>query len=291
MIGALNNIKVNSSKNYSPKIESDNFSNENNEFQKQKPERFATLFQWDGEGTSVYLTGSFCDWNQFFEMEKWEDSLNTNRNKFILTLYLPKGAYQYKFKIDDQWKCNSNFPTCSDKNGNINNIIDLNKQIKEEGTTDFSTSNITNGFQEHRNDEFNSLNSLNSTKSLLNENVEKNFSFFSSKQNINDISQNSLSEYNYKNIRNFEIPHYPEIFKLKEKLEEEALNRLEENYSYKRDIPLRHEIFDHLILNRRIFIKCNHKHKNKNLISSCSKRYGKFKTTTFIYYRPKLKLK
>ena len=108
-----------------------NFEEEdNNDFKKKKPTRFATIFQWDGDGKNVYLTGSFCDWHQFFEMEKCSDPQNEKNIKFFLTLFLPKGAYQYKFKIDNQWKCNSNFPTCSDKNGNINNIIDLTKQKK-----------------------------------------------------------------------------------------------------------------------------------------------------------------
>ena len=125
------------SKNNSSKCDCQNFINEINDFQSKKPKRFATLFQWDGDGTNVYLTGSFCDWEKFFVMEKYEDPNDKKNNKFFLTLFLPKGSYQYKFKIDDRWKCNSNFPTCSDKNGNINNIIDLTKQKGEEGTTDF----------------------------------------------------------------------------------------------------------------------------------------------------------
>ena len=104
-----------------------------------KVERFPILFQWDSGGSNVYLTGSFCDWKQFFEMENDEE----DKKKYNLTLYLPKGIYQYKFKIDEQWKCNSNYPTCRDKNGNINNYIDLTKQPIEELTTDFSTHSLT----------------------------------------------------------------------------------------------------------------------------------------------------
>ena len=102
--------------------------------------RYSTKFEWDGEGQHVYLTGSFCDWEQFFEMKK---SLFEN-NKFFLSLFLPKGIYQYKFKIDNEWRCNSNFPTCHDDSGNINNIIDLtkdniNNKIDELPKTDIST--------------------------------------------------------------------------------------------------------------------------------------------------------
>ena len=137
------NINKNITKKNSSQDESHNFTKEKNDFQQKKPKRLPTLFQWDGEGNNVYLTGSFCDWQQFFVMEKCEDPKNKNNKKFFITLFLPIGSYQYKFKIDDKWKCNSNFPTCSDKNGNINNIIDLTKQKREEGITDFSTSYVT----------------------------------------------------------------------------------------------------------------------------------------------------
>ena len=102
--------------------------------------RYSVIFEWDGEGQCAYLTGSFCDWEKFFEMKK---SLSEN-NKFFLTLFLPKGIYQYKFKIDNKWKYNSNFPTCQDDNGNINNILDLSNdniynKIEELAKTDIST--------------------------------------------------------------------------------------------------------------------------------------------------------
>ena len=38
----------------------------------EKNKRLCTVFEWDGEGGCVYLTGSFCNWHQFFEMEKSE---------------------------------------------------------------------------------------------------------------------------------------------------------------------------------------------------------------------------
>ena len=32
-------------------------------------------FEWDKGGNSVYVTGNFCNWNQFFLMEKNSDGL------------------------------------------------------------------------------------------------------------------------------------------------------------------------------------------------------------------------
>ena len=274
-----NTTKKNSSHNFSKIISKNNTSKddfrnqnkENNDFQLKKPARFPTVFEWEGDGSNVYLTGSFCDWQQFFEMEKSEDINNKKNNKFFLTLFLPKGAYQYKFKIDDQWKCNSNFPTCSDKNGNINNIIDLTKQKNEEGTTDFSTSVTTWGPE----------GKIDTLKSLYNE--FNNIEISSIKTNEKNFSENSSIGYNYKNGYNDLIPKQQnnEINNLQNNKEE---NNLYEN-SYKQIFPLRHEHFDHLFVNINTVKKCNN---NKNLIYSCCFRFG-FKTTTIIYYRPKLK--
>jgi hypothetical protein len=98
----IENKNINISKNNSANLVKNNCSPEYNEFHKNNPERFPTVFQWDGNGNNVYLTGSFCDWHQFFEMKKLEDPNNKDNIKFFLTLFLPKGIYQYKFKIDDQ---------------------------------------------------------------------------------------------------------------------------------------------------------------------------------------------
>ena len=65
---------------------------------------------------------------------------------FILTLNLPRGNHEYKFKVDNQWKYNEKYPTCNNS-GNINNYLDTtNWEITvintDEGTTAHS-SNVT----------------------------------------------------------------------------------------------------------------------------------------------------
>ena len=267
-----NITKDNSSQN-----ESQNFPKDNRTFQQKKPTRFPTLFQWDGEGNNVYLTGSFCDWQQFFEMERCEDPNNKN-TKFYITLFLPLGSYQYKFKIDEQWKCNSNFPTCRDKNGNINNIIDLTKLKREEGITDFSTSYFTTGGPEQK---FNEMKYSKNSNSI--QTTENNYNFnsdnlFIAKSGFQNLSENSSFKCNYENDLNDYILN-------KNNFDKEEINNLYDNL-YKKAFPLRHEHIDHLIAKFNSFIKnCNN---NKNLVNSCSFRYG-FKTTTIIYYKPKLK--
>ena len=262
----------------SSQYESQNFTKDNKTFQQKKPTRFATVFQWDGEGNNVYLTGSFCDWQQFFEMEKCEDPKNKKNNKFFITLFLPLGSYQYKFKIDDKWKCNSNFPTCSDKNGNINNIIDLTKQKREEGITDFSTSYVTTGGPEQKFDEMKNSKNSNSIQTTENNYFFNSNDLFTTKSDNKNISQNSSFKCNYENDLNDYILNKNNF------CDNDEINNLYDN-SYKKAFPLRHEHIDHLIVKFNTFKKNGN---NKYLINSCSFRYG-FKTTTIIYYKPKLK--
>ena len=275
---AIKNKIMNLSKNNSTNLVMNKYCPEYDEFQKQKPARFPIVFEWEGNENNVYLTGSFCDWHQFFEMEKVEDPNNKNNCKFFLTLFLPKGAYQYKFKIDDQWKCNSNFPTCSDKNGNINNIIDLTKQKREDGNTDFSTSYVTMG-QEQKLDETNISNNYSqfydneyntNINNCLYTNENNNTKDHPIEFNNDDLYYNSLSNQKKSGANNF--------------LEEKEDNILSDNYSYKKILPMRNEFIDHFILNKNTIEKYN----DKNLITSCSFRFG-FKKTTLVYYKPKIK--
>ena len=107
-----------------------------------KNNKVPTMFEWSFKGNLVYLTGSFCNWKQFFLMKKDENGI------FRLILTLKKGFHQYKFKIDNEWKYNINFPIIND-NGFINNYIDTSDwEIKGEYENEeinkslFSTSDI-----------------------------------------------------------------------------------------------------------------------------------------------------
>lgn len=60
---------------------------------------------------------------------------------------MSKGIFQYKFKVDEEWKYNDNFPTCNE-NGIINNYIDTNNlwsdsKIIDEKTNTGNSTNIT----------------------------------------------------------------------------------------------------------------------------------------------------
>ena len=105
-----------------------------------KTNEIETKFEWDEGGNIVYLTGSFCEWKEFFPMKK------NNDGKFSLILPLPRGFHQYKFKIDDIWIYSKKQPKFED-NGNVNNYIDttdyenLNEEKKEEEKPNESINN------------------------------------------------------------------------------------------------------------------------------------------------------
>ena len=105
--------------------------------EKNEKNKSRVTFEWTSGGNSVYLSGSFCNWNQLFLMQK------NPEGKFLLKLDINnKGIIQYKFKVDNEWKINQNFPSILD-HGNLNNYFDMNKlentKEKSEGNTDENT--------------------------------------------------------------------------------------------------------------------------------------------------------
>ena len=78
------------------------------------------LFIWTEGGSHVKLTGSFSDWKIKFDMAK-----DPNDNCFKCQLPLDNKIYQFKFIVDNDWKCSDKYPKKEDNSGNINNFIDL----------------------------------------------------------------------------------------------------------------------------------------------------------------------
>ncbi len=84
------------------------------------PKKVLTPFKWKEGGSTVYVTGSFSNWNQWFIMNKSE----TIPNEFYISLELPIDVYQYKFIVDSVWKFAKDQTQINDGLGNINNTID-----------------------------------------------------------------------------------------------------------------------------------------------------------------------
>ena len=256
----LSNSDISYNYNLNKRINVKNIPKEMNSKYENKTEVFAALFQWDGNEKNVYITGSFCNWNQFFEMRKIEDSnnkFNEKNNKLYLVLFLPKGIYQYKFKINSIWKCNSNFPTCSDKDGNINNVISIPSNKVEEGITDLSTSYMTlQKFEE-----------------------VNNFIFQSEDLNSSD-------EFSYKYYYNYNLLSNQNKLVVNNCLESKEKDILNGNYSFKKIYPFPHELINHFNINKNTEEKFNEIDKEQTLKFACTFRYNN-KMTTFVYYKPK----
>ena len=218
-------------------------------------------FEWDLGGNSVYLTGNFCNWNQYFLMRK-----NSN-GKHTLLLNLNKGFIQYKFKVDNEWKYNEKYPIIVD-NGNKNNYIDTtNWEIigeKSEETTNSNTESsllpIENNieFQNSQNNYSNYIPKRNE----MNEHRQKVPEEYKDKKNIdNKIRKGKFANNNYFFSKEDDI--------------------LGGNYAYKKIKKVPSEQINHM----NYKINNNTKSKENNpIISSIICRH-RLKFTTFVYYK------
>lgn len=80
-------------------------------------------FVWKDRGNNVFITGTFTNWKQWLSLEKVGDS-------FRLKTLLPREKHWFKFIVDKQWVCSTNYGSETDELGNTNNFIDLT--IKKE---------------------------------------------------------------------------------------------------------------------------------------------------------------
>ena len=91
----------------------------------KKDERVPFKFEWKEGGNKVTITGSFLsNWTIFIEMVK-----NPQTGIFEFNINLPKGIHQFKFVVDNVWKCSNNYPFSNDGSGNMNNVIDLTNYV------------------------------------------------------------------------------------------------------------------------------------------------------------------
>jgi len=228
---------------------------------KISPNKVPVTFEWDQDGNSVYLTGNFCNWEQYFLMNKNSSGI------YSLTLYLSKGFIQYKFKVDDEWKCNEKFPMMID-NGHKNNYIDttnweISVEASEENTKDNTNTNSNTELSvKHKiNKSFNFQGEYSNYIPKINEmhgNAPKAPEPYKPKLNSNNISKQDQ-------IGN-------ELY-----LSNKEDNLFGEYSSYKKVKNLRHEQINHF--------NCKINNVNNNpIISSLIFRY-RLKFTNFVYYK------
>ena len=282
-IESYNSVKNSSSECFSEEGENNN---------KNKIEKVNTVFEWDEGGKNVYVTGSFCNWKQFFIMTKNENGI------FSLTLNLPRGFHEYKFKVDKEWRCSEKNPKHDDGGGNINNYIDTRKK---------ETINKDNNIKSNKKTSLSkSTNNSNSDGPRKVCDFSRRVSFLFPQENYSTYIP--LKE----EMKNSPYP-IPGLYKIKlelnkdkniDKDKEEFYNEGEEYSIYsmdsdlnkilsKNDVHEANEMFNRVsnIMN----IHYNHLHSKetllqKTMISSVTSRY-RFKNTTFFYYKPNTKIK
>ena len=247
---------------------SDDENIQNEEEKNSGAMKIPIAFEWDNGGNSAYVTGSFCNWKQFFLMKKSEDG------KFILNLNLPRGSYQYKFKVDNEWRYNEKYPICNE-NGIINNCIDTtNWEIKEERITEANTSHSTDN---EKSKSFAKIKNLSYLKKNYTNYIPNDDELIDTKETIPELP----IQYNsYNNINLFSKQNTIGNNKYYKNHEQ---NILSDNLSFKTIGMINHEQINHLNINKEY----TNSKKNKlhgNAIYSISTKY-RLKCITFVYYK------
>ena len=233
--------------------------------------KIPTLFQWKEGGNNILITGSFCGWSHRFTMIK-----NKENNFYELMLYLPKGEYQFKFIVDNIWKCSSFYSTVTDMNNNTNNVLnnikELNEIIKEkEKEKEKNNKNIIN-LHNYDNNEKKKKNYQNATMNLS-EQMKKNYgNLIPLKEQLNSDPPHLPQQY----INPFNLNRYPDIGKKKYIYNKLKNNLIRETFNAVK-IPT------HVYLNH-IFSNC--KEEENYFRNSISFRV-RCKFSTIIYFHPK----
>lgn len=164
-----------------------------------------TTFEWpDNKNEVVYLSGSFCNWRQLFLLE------NNGKGGYSVTLPLKRGTYQFKFKINEEWRITDIYPKIEVENKEIRNYIDttLPENKQEEGVTgntsistdkDNINNNKENNFIKKESqkitDEIESdQNNNNDNESESNEEDDVNSNFNSKSKNSFELSEEMNEE-------------------------------------------------------------------------------------------------
>ena len=254
------------------------------DFDDYEDKRKKFTFVWNEGGNEVKITGSFSDWKIQFPMAK-----DPETQSFKFELPLDNGIYQYKFIVDNVWKCSKKYPTAPDGSGNVNNILNFNENEENE----FIDKNEEKNKKEKKESP-----KVKSPKKKMPSKVSsvktKTRASSKMKESHKIIKKDSIYKSNYPsddNISPLPLPNkrYYESFKL-EKYSNQSSIGIKKYYDYydryfftdgKSSKPI--FILGHVNLNHLITVNHNQSNISKN---SLSFRYRE-KASTFIYYKYK----
>ena len=234
--------------------------------------KIPTLFQWKEGGNNIIITGSFCGWSHNFAMTK-----NEKTNIYELTLYLPKGEYQFKFIVHNVWKCSNFYEKVVDNNNNVNNVLNNSKQLVEKIKENNKDNHRTADSTPKNNHEIknNTVKKINNFKTQpLTDNMRKIYgNIHPKKEQLNEeppsLPQNYISLLNFSNFSSIgEEKFLYNIFKN---------NLIRETFKSVR-IPT-HVYLNHIFMN-------NQDSPNYLRINTTIRIKSKF--ASIIYFHPKL---
>ena len=275
----INNNDQENKKYNEDKNNEDNFNKNKEEIKNE----INTEFFWDEGGNSIFLTGSFCQWKDFYLMEKKDNNI------FYKNLMLPPGFHQYKFKVDNNWAYSKKQPKFEDSSGNVNNFIDTtNYEIKKEIKKTKSEKSpkkkvkMVKSEKEYNNNkeeekDFNRNKSTNSIGILNNSNYST-YIPLKAQLRIKPLAIPALFKTHYilneKKNKNIKVRKFSQI---------EYIDSTDSNYFVKNDSYVGFQNLYH--------IHSNHFHSKeycdkKNTVVSIITRY-RAKFSTFIYYKEK----
>ena len=254
-------------------------TNNKNEKKLEKNKTQNVTFQWDEEESDsevVYLTGSFCNWKQFFIMPKLD-------NKYSITIALPKALHKFKFRINDDFKLNKNYPVMKEGNNNYNYIDtsetkdttkseNSEKNMSESGNTDESdSSSSSSSYEPELEDKEERF------QRKKNKMKKKKYSqIFPKKNKLNNYAPDVPYSYNY--MYNIDVISTQNFIGKRKYYEPKEHNILGDNCSYKKIGVLPAVEINHIHSNNLIVSG------DRALCSSFSRYRNKF--ITFLYYKP-----
>ena len=257
-------------------------------------------FEWKGKGKEVLLTGDFNDWKGKIIMKK-----NDITGFYETVLPLERKKYNFKFVIDGNWVCSSQYPTNYDEHQNLNNFITLYnysppKELYIETENDSKNDRSINA-NENKNNIDNYNNHVNKKNQVIFKKEDSKKKPYNCKfpliNELNTIAPTIMSH--YKPIFNLNYPSkqvalnkYIELMtnnkgKIDNNEKEKNLvykekNFNNENNTYKKIMTCPHEKLMHFCTNLEDL-----KNINNNFLKVCTTIRTKHKFLTMIYYKPK----
>lgn len=255
-------------------------------------------FEWKGEGDKVQICGDF--------LENWKLKVYMNKNEkngfYEVILPLDKKKHQFKFVIDNNWICSTQYPTEFDTHNNKNNIINLknystpinlikeyneqkkkeliNKKlnkinINEERPSTQPSSKIEETRKKTYNCKYPSINDLNTFAPIIMWHYKPIFNLDYQSNQVSIISRvNKNDEDDIKSNKEKDEPFLPFLYTEK--------NFNTENNTYKKIMTWPHEKLMHFCSNLED-IENDYKH----FFRIATTNRNKHKFLTIIYYKPK----